>query len=481
MPRARGRALVIDADPAIRRGVARALAERDIEPLTAEDTTAGVALLHAQAVDVALVDVGEDGDGIDAAMTIAREQPGVAIVLVSPPARAAAALDAAWSIGADLLKKPLEPLAIAALFAARALDRKRAEGAARAHDERAAKEIPVELSGVSEGITSALRLAQEAARTATPVLVVGEEGTGRDRVARLVHDRSRRTARPFVSLSCAEIADDPEGARLFGSTHGDAIREGLADAADRGTLFLDAIERLPIGAQDRLIALLGRGVIRRVGSSRTDTIGAARTDATNPAHRGRTEADRGPADVRVIAGASEDLRDRVRSGAMREELYYRLRALEIRLPPLRDRPEDVPLLAYAWLRSIREETGRDVRRISAEALRLLRHHVWPGNAREMGSALAHAAALARGDVVAPADLPFSPKIPDAPPDGLFDDELAELPYNEARRRALVAFEERYTRLAIAHEGGNLSGAARRAGMDRSNFKRLLKRKRPPSG
>ncbi|MFO0591558.1 MAG: sigma 54-interacting transcriptional regulator [Polyangiaceae bacterium] len=460
MPRARGRALVIDADPAIRRGVARALAERDIEPLTAEDSAAGIALLHAQAIDVALVDVGEDGDGIDAAMTIAREQPGVAIVLVSPPARAAAALDAAWSIGADLLKKPLEPLAIAALFAARALDRKRAEGAARAHDERAAKEIPVELSGVSEGITSALRLASEAARTTTPVLVVGEEGTGRDRIARLVHDRSRRSARPFVSLSCAELADDPEGARLFGTTDGATLHEGLADTADRGTLFLDAIERLPIGAQDRLIALLGRGLIRRVGSSRTDP-------------------DRGPADVRVIAGASADLRDRVRGGAMREELYYRLRAIEIRLPPLRDRPEDVPLLAYAWLRSIREETGRDVRRIGAEALRLMRRHPWPGNAREMGSALAHAAALARGDSIAPADLPFAPKIPDAPPDGLFDDELSELSYNEARRRALVAFEERYTRLAIAREGGNLSGAARRAGMDRSNFKRLLKRKRPP--
>lgn len=487
---------MIDGDPAIRRGVARALAEREIEPLTAEDGAAGLALLRAQPADVVLVDAGEDGAGLEAARTIAREHPGVAIVVMTPPARAAQAVEAAWSIGADVLKKPIEPPALAALFAARALDRKRAELSARTLEEQSERETPVELVGVSAAVRGALRLAAEAGRTAAPVLVTGEEGTGRDRLARLVHDRSRRSARPFVSLSCAALAEDPEGARIFGtvehsggdggeSEHGrgvrgsrdssgvggnreggregagrdeGAVREGLADVADRGTLFLDAIEELPLPAQDRLLALLARGRIARVHSR-----------------------EQGVADVRVVAGTSIDLRDAVRAGAFREELFYRLRALEIHLPPLRDRPEDVPMLAYAFLRTIREETGRDVRRISAEALRLLRHHPWPGNARELGSVLANAAALARNDVLSPADLPFSPRIPDAPPEELFNDELAELPYVEARRRALDAFEERYTRLVIARESGNMSGAARRAGMDRSNFKRLVRRTKEPPG
>ncbi len=491
---------MIDGDPAVRRGVARALAERDIEPLTAEDGAAGLALLRAQPADVALVDAGEDGAGLDAARAIASEHPGVAIVVMTAPARATQAVEAAWSIGADVLKKPIEPPALAALFAARALDRKRVELSARTLEEQSERETPVELVGVSAAVRGALRLAAEAGRTAAPVLVTGEEGTGRDRLARLVHDRSRRSARPFVSLSCAALAEDPEGARVFGtaenvgggseSEHGSgvrgsrdsgsrdsgsrdsgsrdsgrggpgkdegAIREGLADVADRGTLFLDAIEALPLPAQDRLLALLARGRIARVHSR-----------------------EQGVADVRVVAGTAIDLRDAVRAGAFREELFYRLRALEIHLPPLRDRPEDVPMLAYAFLRTIREETGRDVRRISAEALRLLRHHPWPGNARELGSVLANAAALARNDVLSPADLPFSPRIPDAPPEELFNDELAELPYVEARRRALDAFEERYTRLVIARESGNMSGAARRAGMDRSNFKRLVRRtKKPP--
>jgi DNA-binding NtrC family response regulator len=432
MPKPRGRALVIDADAAVRRGLARALAERDIEPLTAEDGAAGLALLHAQPADVALVEVREGAAGLDAARAIARERPGVALVLLAAVGRVDAALQLAWELGAGVLHKPIEPPALAALFAARAIDEARAVRETQALADRVEEESLGELAGVSAAARAALRLASEAARTAVPVLVLGEEGTGRDRLARLIHDRSRRASRGFVSLSCAALAGDA-----------DVLREGVVDAADRGTLFLDGIEELPIAAQDRLLSLLSRGELL--------------------------------ADVRVVAGTALDLRERVRAGTFREELFYRLRSIEIRIAPLRDRVEDVPLLAYAFLRALREETGRDVRRISPEALRLLRHHPWPGNARELRSVLAHAVALARGDVLFPSDLPFSAKIPASAPEELFDDELAELPYVEARRRALTAFERRYTRLVLGRESGNLSGAARRAGMDRSNFKRLLRR------
>lgn len=449
MAKPRGRALVIDGDPAVRRGLARALAERGIEPLTAEDGPSGLALLRAQPADAALVDA--TGAGLDAAAAIAREHPAVALVLLASPDRAPAALEAAWDLGAEVLPKPVEPPGLGALAAARAVEKKRAERDARELGERASEAAPAELAGVSAAARAALRLAVEAARTPAPLLIIGEEGTGRDTLARFVHDRSRRSGRAFVSFPCAQLAGDPEGARLFGATSGGAHREGLVDLADRGTLFLDAVDALPLAAQDHVLTLLSRG-----------------------------EARGGVADVRVVAGTTADLRDHVRAGAFREELFYRLRALEIRLPPLRDRLEDLPLLAYAFLRSLRGELGRDVRRISPEALRLLRHQPWPGNARELRSVLAHAVALARSDVLFPSDLPLSPKVPDASPDDLFDDELAELPFTEARRRALDAFEQRYTRLVLAAEHGNLSGASRRAGMDRSNFKRLLRRAKSPS-
>src|SRR5262249_41190519 len=157
--------------------------------------------------------------------------------------------------------------------------------------------------------------------------------------ARLVHDRGRRGARPFLSVSCASLASDPEAERLFGAAAEGAPREGLIDAAERGTLFLDAIDALPIPAQDRLLRLLGRGEIERGPS------------ASGPGADGRAIV---AADVRVLAGTAADLRAQMRAGALREELFYRLAALEIHLPPLRDRPEDVALLAYAFLRALRE-------------------------------------------------------------------------------------------------------------------------------
>jgi len=453
MAKTRGRALVIDPDAVIRRGLSRALAEHGVEPLTAEDGAPALALLGAQALDVALVDmVLGRMSGLETADAIARDHPGVAIVLLAAPAQVSSAVEAAWSLGADVLPKPIEPLTLGALFAVRAIEKKRAVLEARALAERSEDDALGELSGASAGARAAVRLAAEAAGTRAPVLIVGEDGTGRDRLARLVHERSRRSARPFVSLSCAALASDPEGARLFGTTVDGTLREGLADVADRGTLFLDAVEALPIPAQDRLLRLLTRGEVARAGEE-THVV----------------------ADVRILAGTPGNLGEHVRAGTFREELWYRLRSLEIALPPLRDRLEDLPLLAYAFLRALREETGRDVRRISPEALRLLRHHSWPGNARELRSVLGHAVALARSDVIFPSDLPFKPGVPADAPDELFDDELSELSYPDARRRAVAAFESRYTRIIVARESGNLSGAARRAGMDRSNFKRLLRR------
>jgi DNA-binding NtrC family response regulator len=447
MAKPRGRALVIDADPAVRRGLSRALLERDLEPLTAEDGAAGLSLLRAQPADVAIIDAS--APGIEVATTIARDHPGVALLLLARPERVPDAVEAAWRIGAEVLPKPVDPPAMGALAAARAVERKRSEREAHELGARASQEAPAELAGASDGVRQARRLAGEAARTAAPLLVIGEQGTGRDALARFVHERSRRNGRAFLSLSCAQLADDPAGGRLFGDgAHG----EGLVDLADRGTLFLDAVEALPRGAQDRLLALLSRG--------------EARSGAV--------------ADVRIIGGTAIDLREHVRAGTFREELFYRLRALELRIPPLRDRLEDVPLLAYGFLRALREEVGRDVRRISPGALRVLMHQPWPGNTLELRSVLSHAVALARSDVLVASDLPLSPNVPKDAPDGLFDDELAELPYVEARRRALDAFEQRYTRIVVEAEQGNLSSAARRAGMDRSNFKRLLRRAKDAS-
>lgn len=449
MAKPQGRVLVMDGDAAVRRGLSRALSERGLAVLTAEDGAAGLSILRAQPADAAMIEAHPAG--LEAAGALVEAFPLMAILLLAPPDRARDVVDAATELGADVLVKPVDPPALGALAAVRSIERRRAERELADIGARAAEQIPPELTGVSSEARAAVRIALEAARTPAPVLIVGEEGTGRETVARFVHDRSRRSARPFISAACPALASDPQGTRLFGSS-GSSPREGLIELADRGTLFLDGIEALPASAQDRLISFLSR--------------------SERPAG--------GAVDVRIIAGTTADLRALVRDGTFRDELYFRLRVMDIELAPLRRRPDDVPLLSYAFLQAVRAEMGRDVRRISPEAMRLLRQQPWPGNAHELRSVLARSVALARSDVLLPRDLPFVRAVPAEPPEALFDEELVELPYMEARRRALTAFERRYTRLVLVAEQGNVSSAARRAGMDRSNFKRLLRRAKEPS-
>ena len=190
-------------------------------------------------------------------------------------------------------------------------------------------------------------------------------------------------------------------------------------------------------------------------------------------------------DARIIAATHEDPRELTAAGRLREDLYYRLSAVLINLPPLRQRKEDIPLLAHHFLQKYGKKDGRDVRRISVEAMRALRDHPWPGNVRELESAIEYASVIARGDVIWPADLPPPLAPPDAGPGArrrrrgasgaALPAELGELPYAEAKERAIEAFDRAYVAQLMAGAGGNVSEAARRAGIDRSNFRRLRKK------
>jgi DNA-binding NtrC family response regulator len=232
---------------------------------------------------------------------------------------------------------------------------------------------------------------------------------------------------------------------LFGGPHG----AGALEAASEGTLFLDDVGDLPLRAQGRLLeALIPRG----------------------PGGVGRGAA------ARVIAASSVDLRERVAAGRVREDLVDRLSVISLHVPPLRRRREDVPLLAHHFLRRYGLREGREVRRIGAEAMRLLRAHAWPGNVRELEHAMEHAAIMARGEVVTPVDLP--PSIEGGGEQRRRrqgGQELADLTYTEAREQAIKGFERAYVEALLERAGGNVSEAARQAGMDRANFRRLKKR------
>jgi DNA-binding NtrC family response regulator len=267
--------------------------------------------------------------------------------------------------------------------------------------------------GASRTMDQVFDLAHGAAAAASPVLLVGESGTGKEMLARAIHRQGRRASGPFIAVDCAALPAESIEQELFGSTNG----RPLAVAADGGTLFLADVARLPLSAQALLVQLLQRGELQR--------------DPDRPAK---------PVDIRLVAATSRELRPEVDSGAVRRDLYFHLNALVIRIPPLRRRKDDIPLLAYHFLHRCSQRIGRTMRRISPEALRALRDHRWTGNVRELEHAMERAAALARSDVVLPADLAFlrgeqaASVVLEAggePRDTVFDPALFDLPYAEA--------------------------------------------------
>ena len=250
-----------------------------------------------------------------------------------------------------------------------------------------------ELVGSSPPMRELRRLLDRVGAAPYPVLVLGESGTGKELVARAVHMKSPRAAGPFVAANCAAIPENILEAELFGHAKGaftgaERDRAGLFEQAQGGTLFLDEVACLSPRAQESLLRVLENGEIRRVGGAKAEVV-----------------------DVRVVAATNENLED---ESAFRRDLYYRLNVLRLEVPPLRERAEDVPLLAAALLERVVVETGRR-RRLAPEALPRLAAYRWPGNVRELENALRRAAALSDAEVLGPADFDFLPKaVGDAP-------------------------------------------------------------------
>jgi DNA-binding NtrC family response regulator len=470
---ARGRAarvLVVDPEPALRRALARTLLAEGFDVLTAEDGHAALALLESNAVDVVLLDVLLPRvDGAELLAKLRAERSDIeAVVMATAPQHDAAV--AAVERGAHaFVCKPFASDDDVIIAVSNAAERKRLVERMRALEQRLAENDRFgEIVGGNRRMREVRERALAVAPTSSAVLLVGESGTGKELFARTIHRHSGRAGRAFVALDCAALPPELVEGELFGVAReaGRPARVGLIETADRGTLFLDEIGALPPAAQARLVAMLQTGEARRVGADEPAAV-----------------------DVRVIAATRADLKPRVTAGGFREDLFYRLNVVAIHLPPLRQRRDDVALLAYHFLRRHTERLGRDVTRIGPEALRALRERPWPGNVRELEYAIEHAVATARGGSLVPRDLPQDDGSDgegrgrgegEAGDDTAADaslpiGRLVELPYAEAKRRALEAFDRAFLGHALRRAAGNVSEAARRTGLDRSNFRRAVKR------
>ncbi|MBI4702623.1 MAG: sigma 54-dependent Fis family transcriptional regulator [Deltaproteobacteria bacterium] len=313
-----------------------------------------------------------------------------------------------------------------------------------------------ELVGASPGMRRVYLLLERAAPTTAPVLITGESGTGKELAARAVHRASPRRSGPFEVVDCGGLPPTLIESELFGHERGaftGAVqeREGAFERADGGTLFLDELGELPLELQPKLLRALGEREIRRLGAPRSRRV-----------------------DVRVLAATNRDLRREVNAGSFRADLFYRLAVVQIELPPLRERIEDLPLVAGELVRRICAERELDApAELDADLLDALSRHRWPGNVRELRNYLEQLLILRLAPELPGAE-PGQAGGRSAPGDADFD-ELARLPLRLAKTELVERFERRYLARLLADCGGNVAEAARRAGVDRGTLFRSIRR------
>jgi DNA-binding NtrC family response regulator len=312
-----------------------------------------------------------------------------------------------------------------------------------------------------------LELARKVAATDASVFITGETGAGKEMIAQYIQKRSRRRARPLVAVNCAALPEGLLESEMFGHVKGaftGAVKDkaGLLETANGGTLFLDELTEMPKSIQAKLLRVIQDGVVRRVGSNSTSTV----------------------VNVRFIAASNRDADEAVKEGVLREDLYYRLRVVPIALPALRERLEDIPILAKHFLRVYwRQHRGGETRlpTLTTGAIEALQAYPWPGNVRELQNALEHAVVLLEpGQEIAAEDIPLSDApLGEEPPAGavagLDAEAMIREGYHAARERVIAQFERTYLEELVRAAEGNMSRAARLAGVDRTTLYRLMER------
>ena len=432
--------LVVDDDASMRHLLSVILSDHGYEARAVSSGEDALRELAARDYDLVLTDVRMPGmGGLELLRRIQATDPERLVIVMSAYGSHEAALEAVKAGAYDYVSKPFRPDEVV-LVLRKAEERERlARENRRLRTELSQAYRPEALVGESAGMQELLRQLRKLAPQKTTVLLQGESGTGKELVARALHELSPRASLPFVAVNCGAIPAELIESELFGHVRGaftDAVRakKGLVTEADGGTLFLDEVGELPLGLQVKLLRFLQDQEVRPVGDVRARRV-----------------------DVRVVAATSRDLTRDVAAGRFREDLLYRLDVVRLRLPALRERPEDVPALAAHFLaRYARLRPDLPGLALGEDAREALLAHRWPGNVRELEHALERAVVLADGPLIHEQDLPDTVRAAAAPP------PAAAAEGGDASlsvKRAARALEERLIRAALERTGGNRTRAA----------------------
>jgi DNA-binding NtrC family response regulator len=463
--RSRARILAVDDEPDILDVVSGALRSEGYEVITLGDPLAALDRVAQGDVDVAVLDIRMlPIDGLELLRRLKAGWPDLEVVMMTGHGTSETAFEAVKLGAFGWLAKPFEIDELIHVVG-RAVERRALLSRNRDLEDLLAR-TPArdQIIGRAAATRRLFDQIGSAATTDAPVLVQGESGTGKELVARAIHRASGRREGPLVAVNCGAIPQELIAAELFGHkegafTNATSSRKGHFLSAEGGTILLDEIGEMPLAVQVHLLRVLQNREVVPVGESRPRAI-----------------------DVRVIAATNVDLARAVDQGRFRGDLYWRLNVIPIRVPPLRERREDIPLLAHHFLKKYASEYGRPVREISPDALEALEVYDWAGNnIRELENTIASAVAWCQGPRLETAHL--RPELRDEPgtpamgrPSPVVSSRVrTDLPFADAKKQAITDFELSYVRAILEETSGNISLAARRAGLDRSNFRRVMAR------
>jgi DNA-binding NtrC family response regulator len=458
--------LIVDDDRTLREGCASVLQLDGFSVSSSGRGDEAIDLVRRRRFDILLVDLYMSPiSGIEILKAALTANPGTIVVVMTGNPSVTSSMEALRAGAWDYLPKPFSATHLQVLIGRAS----HAVLSVRETDELRSQLVQhngvgstVTLLGISPAFRKAVELARRVAATDASVMITGESGTGKELIAQFIHRQSRRHDRKLVPINCAALPEPLLESEMFGHRKGaftgaDRDKPGLLEVADGGTLFLDELTEMSHAIQAKLLRVLQDGVVRRVGSEQQDAV----------------------VDVRFISATNRDPQDAVNKGLLREDLFYRLRVVPIRLPSLRQRLEDIPLLAnhfltHYWARH--RQPSDPIPKLTSASIEFLRSRPWRGNVRELQNVIEHVAVMSEpGQSIEPSDIPVYDEAPASSAQGALPAAIMDEPYHAAKDRLIAEFEREYLMRLSARAGGNMSRAARLANIDRTTLYRLMEK------
>ena len=453
----RAQLLIVDDEPGSRYGIKKALSSFRFTIYEAADGREAVEKIAQLAPDLVILDINlPELDGLSVLTEVRKDNGAPLMIVITAYGSEKIAVEAMKRGAYDYISKPydIEELRMVVSRALESLHLKEENLHLRKELEKRSGYGPI--LGRTVGMRKVFDLIEKVSQSDITVLIQGESGTGKELVSREIHARSSRHDKPFITMNCAALPENLIESELFGHEKGaftGAVkqRKGKFELAHEGTIFLDEIGDMSLNTQSKILRILQERKFERLGGSQTLEV-----------------------DVRIISATHKDLLKEMEAGNFRQDLYYRLKVIDIVIPPLRERREDIPLLLEHYIREFSTRHGKKVEGIDSEALKLMMKFHWPGNVRQLVNMLERTIVLASGQILRKGDLPDELEAPSGFSDSFFDD-LMHLPLKQAKETITAKFMKEYLMRKLRENQGNISHTAAELGIHRQSLQSMMRR------